>query len=457
MRINNILLLFFTIIVFGACRKDWLDTKSDQSIVVPTTLDDFEAALANTSVFNENQPSLLELGCDDYYHTSSSLSNKTQGQKNIYTWAGTSNFYAEQSSKFEWDNVYLAIFYSNRILEGLQEVKQPDRSERWNNLKGSALFFRSFANYNLVSIYSKAYDKNSAASDLGIILRLESDINLKAERASVKESYDRIISDLLEAIPLLPNKVLVKTSPTKAAAYALLARVYLFTGEFEKALKASTECINLADGILDYNTVAVDAISPFAPLYTKEVIFYSRMVNSPLFPLANGTGFVDTVVLRSYGEKDLRKRAFFRNVNGRMTFKGSYSSLFFVLFNGLAIDEVYLIRAECLARADKNSESLSDLNKLLSSRYEAGSFQPISTMTSKESLSIILKERRKELLCRGVRWVDIKRLNEINEGPGTLTRLIGGSEFKLAPKDNRYVYPLPNSEITVSDVPQNPR
>jgi len=73
-----------------------------------------------------------------------------------------------------------------------------------------------------------------------------------------------------------------------------------------------------------------------------------------------------------------------------------------------------------------------------------------------EALAIILIERRKELLMRGLRWADLKRSNK--EGANkTLIRIINGHPVTLPPNDNRYAQPLPNEIILLTGMPQNSR
>src|SRR5690606_20155507 len=99
------------------------------------------------------------------------------------------------------------------------------------------------------------------------------------------------------------------------------------------------------------------------------------------------------------------------NANGTVTFKGSYmgnSSL----YNGLSLNEVYLMKAEANARRNNIEVAMASLNTLLEKRWVAGTFTPSVISSKEEALQLILAERRKELLMRGLRWIDIKRLNK---------------------------------------------
>jgi len=140
-------------------------------------------------------------------------------------------------------------------------------------------------------------------------------------------------------------------------------------------------------------------------------------------------------------------------MSGGYSFKGSYSV--YSLFIGIATDEVYLMRAECNARLGNKDAALNDLNTLMVTRWSTGTFIPFTAATSQDALNIILQERRKELIFRNLRWMDIKRLNK--DGANiTLTRIIGGQTYTLPPNDNRFALPLPADIVKMTGMPQNP-
>jgi hypothetical protein len=102
------------------------------------------------------------------------------------------------------------------------------------------------------------------------------------------------------------------------------------------------------------------------------------------------------------------------------------------------------------------SAAMNDLNTLLMKRWKTGTFIPYTAINATDALSKILTERRKELLMRGIRWSDLRRLNKEPQFAKTLIRVIGGQTYYLYPNDKRYVFPIPLQIIQMTGVPQNP-
>jgi hypothetical protein len=211
--------------------------------------------------------------------------------------------------------------------------------------------------------------------------------------------------------------------------------------------------------LTDYNTVPTGTNFPFT-VFEPEVIFQSSFLTSStqiLVELFYPRCVVDSVLYSSYAPNDLRGRIFYRiNSVGAPNIRGSYTGNFYP-FSGLATDEVYLVRAECLARAGQKDSALTDLNLLLKNRWlNDGSFAPVVAASSVAALDSILVERRKELAFRGLRWTDLRRLNK--EGAAIqLTRLLFGQTYKLLPNSPLYVLPIPPDVISLGEIQQNPR
>lgn len=436
---------------FLSCRK-YLDVKPDKALVIPVSLQDCNAILSNYPVMNAQDPIDGEANADNYYLNDASYNSLfAQEDKNIYTWAPLG-----QHQLANWSSTYKIVYYSNVVLETLEKIK-PSTNEQinWNTLKGAALFFRAKAFFQLAQIYAKPYNSDTK-NDLGIPLRLSPDINIKTERSTLAGTYDRIIQDLKESSLLLPKKSVNKSQPNKCAAYSMLARVYLSMEDYTVAITAAEKSLNLYSKLINYNDLDLNAFIPFN-IFNDEVIFHSNTSgNSPLIYTFNAK--VDKDLYDSYDENDLRKTAFFSpNGDNTYSFKGDYGGDNNNQFTGLAVDEMYLTRAECYARSGNKDAALTDLNTLMISRWRRDAFTPFTAQDAESALKLILKERRKELVFRHQRWTDLRRLNKDQRFAKIIKRTLNGQIYELPPNDLRYTILIPQVIINETEIQQNER
>ncbi len=442
------------IAVATSCEKGWLETKRDLNSVLPQSLDDLEALLNSygTDPIAHEYVGMISASDDDFYVESEQLKAYEEKNFNLYTWAPTI-YPGADAPVSEWDNSYVQVLYANVVLEKLALIARgAGNADRWDNIKGGALFFRAKAFYNVARCFTPPYDID-ATTALGIPLRLTSDPNPVSKRASLMETYDQITGDLKQAAALLTLTPNTKINASKQAAYGMLARVYLSMREYEKAGLYADSCLRIHPTLIDYNTVlpGADNSYPFTE-FNDEVIFHSYLMPLYLAPHVS-IGKADTMLFTFYDAHDLRKTLFFRASTG---FRGNYTGTAFK-FGGLATDEMLLIRAECRVRAGNSEEALDDLNRLLRHRYMDGRFSPYVGLQGDELLKLILKERRKELLHRGLRWDDLRRLNQEAGYETTLVRVLDGVRYELPPNDPRYTLPIPDEVIKATGMPQNIR
>src|SRR5690606_1457383 len=145
---------------------------------------------------------------------------------------------------------------------------------------------------------------------------------------------------------------------------------------------------------------------------------------------STSTEKVDSALHQSYSDDDLRKWLWYEKNGDLVSFRGSYSGSYY-LFCGLASDEVYLIKAECLVRLGRVQEGMEVLNKYLTMRYRKNAFVPIDVADPQRALEIVLNERRKGLAFRGIRWSDLRRLNLEDHTKVTLRRVLDGQVYTL--------------------------
>jgi hypothetical protein len=190
-------------------------------------------------------------------------------------------------------------------------------------------------------------------------------------------------------------------------------------------------------------------------LYQSNIVSYAQ--TEPVLGLYDPNSRIDSGLLGSYDPNDIRRAAFYKtsSISGFTYLKGGYSGSIFP-FTGLATDELYLIRAECSARAGRIVAAMNDVDSLLVHRWRDGTFPGYTVSSQAEALDTILLERRKELPFRGVRWSDLRRLNQ--EGMNiTLTRNLNGISYTLLPNSDLYTLPILPDVLALSGIPDNIR
>jgi hypothetical protein len=446
------------IIAFTSCQK-YVDIKKTSTESLIETASDCQLMLDNYDLFNANYPYDGEYSADGYYISSDTYNDTYTSieDKTIYAWETG----AIRSSSTEWVESYKKIYNTNLVLETLTKLSLND------NLRGTALFLRAYAYWNLAQLYTKPYGTTSN-QDPGLPLHLKSDVNDVPGRGTVQQTYDRIITDLKEAATLLNETAPIGSRPVKAAAYAMLARVYLSMEDYPNAFNSANTALGLKSTLLDYNAVNPESNTPF-PRYNEEVIFHSILADNEFLGAGNpftNVAKIDVDFISSYDDNDLRKTVFFKaneDINeGTFRFTGNYEpSTSSTLFNGLAVDELYLIRAECNARADNPSAAMTDLNTLLRNRWVTGTYTDMTAANAEDALSKVLTERRKELIMRGQRWTDLRRLNKDTRFKTNLSRSVtvdgAVQTFTLPANDGRYTLFIPQEVIVNSSLPQNVR
>lgn len=456
MKLIKFYILLTGIISLSSCKK-YLDQLPNPQLAIPNSVKDLQALLDNYNTMNYRFPTTMVMLSDDYYllpNDLNSVANSTY--RNQYTWQ------KDDSQFSDWVSIYGGpIKTANVILDNIENISrnQPN-TEEINKIKGSALFFRSFYFYALAQLFAQPYQKSTANSDLGIALRLDADFNKVSTRSTVSQTYEQIIQDLESAIEILPEKHLLKSRPTKAAAYGTLARTYLAMNDYQNAGNFADLCIKSygQDSLINYNTLNTNSEAPFKR-FNKEIIFDAIGAFNPL--IQNSRAKIDSNLYLSYSINDLRKTLFFKtNGDNTYNFKGDYDGNGVntgFAYGGIVLDEIYLIRAEAYARANQVELALKDLNRLLLNRFKSGSFIPSTATDSKTALILILAERRKELIFRGTRWTDLRRLKEDPDHLVIPSRRLGDQVYTLNPSNTGYTLLIPIHEINISGMQQNPR
>jgi hypothetical protein len=453
--INSLIIL--SIIYAVSCSKDFLDDKPLSNLVVPSTIKEFTAILDNELLNVTN--ALTQISADEIYipNQDDYLSLPTLTERNAYVW--NKDIYEGATRIPDWNLLYRSIYYANSILAELQKNSLKSTTAG-QNIEGWARFIRAHAFYDLAITFALAYDSSTAHITKGIPIRLTPNIDELAPRSNLKETYDQIIEDFKVAAKLLINEIPPPqiNRPSKSAAFGALARVYLSMNKYTDAEVYADSSLGLYDKLIDYNSVNQTSNTPFTGI-NEEILFSANQIVAYSSLTSSSTTSVyscDSNLLKSYDDNDLRKILYFRNSNGKFIMKRRYGKATLYPFTGLATDEIFLIKAECAARRNDTNVALFYLNRLLINRYKTGEFIPIESGAATEVLGRILEERKKELVFRGVRWADIKRLNA-TDPTIVLTRDIGSENYQILPNSPRYALPIPDDEIIWSGIEQNER
>lgn len=428
---------------------DYLDIKP-KGMVIPEKCEDYEKLLnyAQLMKASDSYPNFMTddvfLPYDDDL-TGGYVSLELPDQR-LYTF--DSEVFGDGESDGLWEYSYNRIYTYNVIIQEVMGSTQATEDHK-KQVRAEALMGRAFEYLTLVNAYGKHYDPATAATDPGVPLMLDEDINkTNLQRASVQAVYDQIKKDLDEAAFDLPERpVLNAFRASKPVGYGMLARMYLYMGNYEKALenaKISLEHNSALQSILPYEVVDVNKwigrINVPDRANNPENI-YIRLAPYTFGLSSSVYGSEDLIKLYDK-EKDMRYLLYFTRYIDGVDSDYDFWAPFLYTNMAMATPEIYLIAAECEARIGKIENAMKYINTLRNNRIKDNT--DLTTTDRKEALKLVLEERRRELTFVGcTRLIDLKRLNREPEFAKTIIHEVEGVEYKLEPNSPKYILPIP--------------
>ena len=316
-----------------------------------------------------------------------------------------------------WSGAYNIIYLCNSLLEGLQESKQISEQTK-ASLEGEAKTIRAFTYFYLFNLYGK----------VPLLLTTDYRENSLATQSAEVLIYEQVLLDLTDAIDLLEDEYRDedRTHVNRFVALSLLARVQLYSENWNEAERFSTLVINETDkyelnqdlnnSFLANSSEAIWQISPIGNggFLTNTWDGYYFVVND-LAPSRAQYSLTEDLI-ETYPSGDKRLQSWIR-YNDEIEEYYSYkykdrNSLYNITEYSmvLRLAEQYLIRAEARARQGDILGSIRDLD-IIRERAELSLFSENYTdFTEDQVLELILEERRREMFTEwGHRWLDLKR------------------------------------------------
>ncbi|RZT95485.1 SusD-like starch-binding protein associating with outer membrane [Ancylomarina subtilis] len=171
-----------------------------------------------------------------------------------------------------WTAAYKAIVGCNIVIDRAVEGE----SAEMDNVIGQNYYLRGMQYFYLTTLFGRPYNQ-SPETNLGVPIKLSTDVNDQPLRSTVKECYEQVIADLKKAESLMQSEKSASYA-TKEAAQALLSRVYLYMGDNDNAIAYSDLVINSGR----YSLLSKDDLRvypTFTPDENPETIFALRFVD----------------------------------------------------------------------------------------------------------------------------------------------------------------------------------
>jgi hypothetical protein len=371
-----------------------------------------------------------------------------------------------------WDfwNLYRHIYVCNAAIEGLTLSTSLTPAVK-QQLMGEAKFMRAFCYFYLVNLFG----------DVPLALTSDYTVNSFLSRAPVAQVYEQIITDLVDAQTLLSDEYVQadvvsaypagteeRVRPNKSTASALLARTYLYTGDYAKA---DTEASKVIDKTSLYELSTLDNAFLKGNLGNREAIWQLQPTQPGfntqdgwVFVLNNAPSYQNPVYLSSFltaafESGDLRRTHWIRDTSFSgipYSFAYKYKAATYgdpvTEYQGVfRLAEQYLIRAEARAQQGNISGAQEDLNVI---RSRAG-LGPTTAADQVSLLSAIAHEWQTEFFTEwGHRWLNLKRTGKIDEVMSAVTPTkANGSAWQ----SYQQLFPLPFTEIQYNyKLVQNP-
>ncbi|MEP6931199.1 MAG: RagB/SusD family nutrient uptake outer membrane protein [Flavobacterium sp.] len=421
---------------------------------IPTTLADYEAFIrdeyTNQSV---DAAQALNLMNDKFIDIATLAAERLT--KAHYMWDETADrIELKQSDERLYYGQYSGISTFNLIISNALATTEATEEQK-RVVWAEAKILRAMSYYNLVNFYADTYDASTAGTKLSVPLITSADINAPSKQVTIQELYDFILTDVKEALPYLPKISQTALHPNLGAGYAFYSRVYLQMSNYTEALKYANLALSENNKLYDWNAyyIANKTIIDLPNSYTNtpspmgfdyvENYTYRHGATTSL-----STEFsipVERAQRFEAGDVRFKSRWKIRTVGADTYYRRTLSGMF--NYGGITTVEVYLIKAECLARANQISQALDVLNTVRKTRIQPASYQDILTTDKTIALNAIFKTKSNELILTLIPFTDARRLNAEGVYPVSFTKTVGTTNYTLSSTSHLWTMPFPQGAV----------
>lgn len=374
---------------------------------------------------------------------------------------------------FVWNVGYELILNTCEIIDYAPQVKEkyPNAASRIDMQVAHAHYLRALSTFCLALCYSQHYTYTADASHLGVVL-MSSFPNLNSEirRSNAADTYQFIISDLKKAFSLYQeNKSPDPHYPSRAAVQALLARVYLYMEDYENAAACASDVIDNYSFKLTPREDYFDMFTTVSARGTESIFRLNGYGQNStiskafdyqtymLLPSAKLKAAFDEDAIP--GAEDVRRSLYtYDGLPKSIGCSMKYTIVESVSDKEKAIDlfvsrlsEMYLIRAEALARMGSDLDSAAEDVARIRSRATGLAINFCKPSADENSiLEAVLRERVKELYHEGHRLFDITRRRENLERDEQTTSTVRIMTYP----NNDFIFPIPGIEMEANKAMQ---
>ena len=438
------IVMMLAMIGFTSC-DDFLDITPTGKVIAKTGKE-YRALLTYEYKNFPEDRGLATLRSDEM--TLSKASTSTEDYDSYFDiWAWNDLNQQSTTASFGWRRYYHAIYIANYIIENQNKITEATQNEI-SQLVGEAYMMRAYCHFLLVNLYADAYTHCNPATTRGIPLSLEANVNNVLTCSSVEQVYQQVIADIKEA------KTRLKVAAwdegytyrfNQISADALLARVYLYKGDWQDAL-AEAKVVMEKHGDLEDLTD-----SKVLPNYYKSVesiVALEQVMTSGYVKM----GVPSKALVDTYRTGDKRKALYFKaqtaSVYSLIKYGDKGNDGYRCSFRSA---EAYLIAAEAAAQNAADNAAADDANlveactylkALMAKRYAQAKYTQyaaeLDTMQKADLLKAIYNERTCELAFEGHRWFDLRRTTRPQ-----LSKTYGENSYVLEANDSRYTLRFP--------------